>query len=86
MPLRDVLDSTPDGRSRRQCKICRVLDALNEEDRSTLITALQDPDTFGHTRLARALMEYTGVEIDDRAVSGHRRRCHATVRPSGGTS
>lgn len=74
MTLRDALDKGHDRRKGRQCGLCTLLDSLTAQDRKDLLTALADPEQYGHTRISRALFS-EGHNVSSATVLRHRRQC-----------
>lgn len=67
-----ALDQTKDGRSRRKCTLCLLMDKMDAQDREDLIDAMNNP-RIGHARIADALI-MIGYEMDRRLVARHRER------------
>lgn len=69
--LADLLEESRTPR-RQECPVASILGRLSEEDRATLLEALDNPDLY-HTEITRALNSM-GYQLHRHAVSYHRRR------------
>lgn len=76
--FQEALEQTGDGRS-NQCRLCKLINSMeNDHDRTALVAALDDPQEYGATRIARALAKIGHGEIKDYTVTRHRRQGHGS--------
>ena len=67
-----LLDGLEPIKVRTSCKVRKILETLEKEDRKILETALVDYTTWNNNALARAL-KVRGIDIKGETLSIHRR-------------